>query len=268
MPASRAFATLAVAIALSAGAASADARAPGKIIASIYLARLFETRTPWRFIATQDPDVNIEISDPRDMLPGEIKLCLTNDDGKTCRADFRHAMSIGGELDLYSDPHYLNKVEVVHLRENGRSFLLLQIASLPSVDGDSINVTRVLKYDRANDRFVDVYRHLTGHNNNQEVRYIASGPLRGAIISAEPTENAPFGYWVTVNRVGPTTTYRPVLRYRSATRYGDGNQLPVIDSEMPAIRERLGLWRRGQPLPLPSDGCAKPQLRKMELWCS
>ncbi|WEK00471.1 MAG: hypothetical protein P0Y59_01905 [Candidatus Sphingomonas phytovorans] len=268
MPVRYALPTFAVAITLAASAAAADTPTPDKVIASINLAKSFATRTPWRFVATQGRDVNIEISDPRDMLPGEIKLCLTKDDGKTCRPDFRHALSINGEVNLYSDPHYLNKMEVVYPWEGGRPFVLLQIASLPSGDGDSLNVTRVLKYDRASDRFIDAYRHLTGHNNNQEIRYMASGPLRGAIISAEPTGNAPFGYWITVNRAGSAATYRPVLRYRSATRYEDGNPLRVIDSEMPAIQQRLGLWRPGRPLPLPPGACAKPQLRKMELWCS
>jgi hypothetical protein len=30
------------------------------------------------------------------------------------------------------------------------------------------------------------------------------------------------------------------LRYRSVTRYGDGNPVPVIDAEMPNILRHLG----------------------------
>lgn len=58
-----------------------------------------------------------------------------------------------------------------------------------------------------------------------------------------------------------------VLRYRSATGYQDGNPLGVIDSDLPNIQRRLGLWRAGQPLPVPAQGCATPRLVTMELWC-
>jgi hypothetical protein len=65
----------------------------------------------------------------------------------------------------------------------------------------------------------------------------------------------------------PGYHYRQVLRYRSATQYGDGNPLAVIDSEMPNILRRLGMWRAGQPLPAPR-GCKRPHLIKDALWCS
>lgn len=58
-----------------------------------------------------------------------------------------------------------------------------------------------------------------------------------------------------------------MLRYRSVTRYGDGNALAVIDSDMPALQRRLGLWRPGQPLPVP-DRCPAPRLVRGELWCA
>jgi hypothetical protein len=117
-------------------------------------------------------------------------------------------------------------------------------------------------------RFERIHFHDVGAYNNDEVRFIEDGPLRGAVISAEPTEDAPFGYWVTVSRFTPQRTYRQVLRYRSATHYGDGNSLAVIDSEMPNIERRLGLWKPGSLLPLP-DGksCLKSRLKHMELWC-
>ncbi len=37
--------------------------------------------------------------------------------------------------------------------------------------------------------------------------------------------------------------YHQIMRYRGATRYGDGNPLAVIDSEMPGLWHRLGLMR-------------------------
>jgi hypothetical protein len=117
------------------------------------------------------------------------------------------------------------------------------------------------------DQFTRIYGRTTGRNNNQDVRFMSSGPLAGGVISAEPTKNSPYAFWITVNRLTPGYTYEQVLRYRSATRYNDGNSLAVIDSEMPNIQRRLGLWKDGSPLPLPARACRKPRLVKMELWC-
>ena len=125
----------------------------------------------------------------------------------------------------------------------------------------------MLAYDKREDNFTSVYEKRTNQNNSQEVRYIADGLLTGTIISAEPTSNAPFGFWVTVNRLSQDGGYKQVLRYRSATRYGDGNPLAVIDSEMPGILQRLGLWHPGDKLPLPPGECARPHLIGQELWC-
>jgi hypothetical protein len=61
--------------------------------------------------------------------------------------------------------------------------------------------------------------------------------------------------------------FKEVLRYRSATQYGDGNPLAVIDSEMPNMAQRLGLWKPGAPMPLPARACPKPHLVRMALWC-
>ncbi len=149
---------------------------------------------------------------------------------------------------------------------SGQPLLLLVTASLHSGDGDQLVLTQVMAYRRGPDRFVKAYEHWTGTNNNQEVRFMPAGPLAGDIIAVEPTDTAPFGYWVTVN-VFTARGYRPVLRFRSATTYADGNALPVIDSEMANILSRLGMWRPGLPLPLPATPCAKPHLRQGELWC-
>lgn len=61
--------------------------------------------------------------------------------------------------------------------------------------------------------------------------------------------------------------FKQVLRYRSATRYGDGNPLAVIDSEMPNMAQRLGLWNPGALLPLPAGACPSPHLVGLALWC-
>lgn len=235
--------------------------AQAEVIKSIDLSKSFGTRTEWRMTATQGPEVEAIVEGKE---PGAITLCLSNDGGRSCLPDLQMAPRFGG--DLFVEPHYLQTAEIVRPSAN-RPLLLLRMASLYSGDGDQLVHVRLLAYDRPQDRFVSVYDHATGRNNNQEIRYVEAGPLAGAVISAEPTENAPFGYWITVSRLA-AGHYAQVLRYRSATRYGDGNSLAVIDSEMPSIQQRLGLWRAGRPLPLPAGPCPKPHLVRTALWCN
>jgi hypothetical protein len=229
---------------------------------TIELTGPFHTRTPWQFAAMQGPAIADPIS-PNDSLPGEIKLCLSHDGQKDCDPGVADLLRTD-DADT-SGPHYLNMAQIVH--PDAQSALFLQVGGFPEPNNNRAVVTDVLRYDATHDRFVVAYQHQTGHNNSQEVRYIADGSLLGAIVSAEPTQDAPFAFWITVNRLGADDAYHSVLRYRSATRYGDGNPLAVIDSEMPNIEQRLHLWHAGQPLPLPPGPCAKPHLVKGALWC-
>ncbi|WP_196239501.1 hypothetical protein [Dyella monticola] len=236
----------------------------GLLISSIDLSQSFGAKSGWRFMALQGPDTpELEMMDP---TPGKILLCVTRDGGASCFPDLDHVLRFSSGDDEYSDPHYLIGVRIEHPRA-GRPLLFMQVASKHSLDGDQRLATVVLAYDHVQESFTVVYEKQTNKNNDQEVRYIANGPLMGAIISAEPTGDAPFGFWITVDRLGPTGAYKQVLRYRSATRYGDGNSLPVIDSDMPGILKRLSLWRPGGKLPLPPGKCAKPRLVGQELWC-
>ena len=93
----------------------------------------------------------------------------------------------------------------------------------------------MLVYDGGDDAFARVYNNITGRKNNQETRFIADGPLRGSVITAEPEQRLPYGYWIVVNKPSDSGVYRQALRYLSATGYNDGNALAVIDSEMPNI---------------------------------
>ena len=237
---------------------------PGPV--ALDLSTPFGLRPGWRFVATPGSMIADPTGDPDDTVPGAIRLCISDDSGRTCRVPFG-AMLVGGKPDLFSQPHFLNDARIVYPRPT-LPLLFVQAASLHSGNNDQRVGTAVFRYDRAADAFVQVYRKLTGRNNNQEVRYIGSGRLRGAIISAEPTSDAPFGFWITVNRLADGGAYRPTLRYRSATRYGDGNPLAVIDSEMPNIQRRLKLWQPGQALPLPAGPCPRPHMVAGALWCS
>jgi len=239
---------------------------PAKTIASLDLSKPFATPSPWRFVATQEPPVNDTPSG--DMEDGLITLCLSKDDGRTClpRLDMLLLPPGGDAKSDFVQPHYIGTPTLVHPAD-GVVLLRLDVSSLYAANGDQLRAMALFGYDRTRDVFVPAYRSVVGHNNNQEIRYVDTGPLRGYVISVEPTQNAPFGYWVTVSQL-TGATYRDVLHFRSATRYGDNNQLAVIDAEMPNIQQRLGLWHPGQPLPLPAKGCARPHMAKGALWCS
>ena len=256
-----------LAVASIAAAQTDPAPPPAGELARIDLAKPFAARSPWRFTATQGPPVTDYGDNP---APGAIELCLRKSAAGPCLAAPVSALRmVDGKPDLDWGPHYLQTVGPVYPNSKGALPLLrIVTASLHAGDGGQLIATQLLKYDAAKDAFERIYFHLTGTNNNEEVRFVSSGPLQGAVIEAEPTPNAPFGYWITVSRLTPERTYRQALRYRSATRYGDGNPLAVIDSEMPAIQQRLGLWKPGAPLPTPPGRpCPKPVLKQGALWC-
>jgi hypothetical protein len=253
-------------LALGAAHAAPAVDAASKVIADIDLAKPLHARSPWRLTATQGPPEPGVVADPE---PGRVVVCLRRTPQAPCdpaldaTPDYKRAAG-----DPAWPPHYLMTTQAVFPRGGSAPPLwLVQTGSELSGDGDQVVATQVLAYRPQTDRFERVYEHVTGHNNNQEVRFVAAGPLRGDIIAVDPTDNAPYGFWVSVSALSPAYAYREVLRYRSATRYGDGNPLAVIDSEMPNIEVRLGLWRAGEPLPLPPGPCPRPHLVKTELWC-
>lgn len=261
-------ATFLSALVLALGAGAARSETGQTAIARLELGKAFGARSPWRFVARQGPAE----ADPAGMetqVPGVLRLCLDRSPSGGCETPLE-AMPprAPDELESMWAARYLRAATIVYPR--GRSaapLLLVQTASTHAGNGSQAVFTQLLAYRRAADRFARIYDQVTGTNNNEEVRFVTSGLLRGAVISAEPTGDAPYGYWIAVNELRPDDTYRQVMRYRSATRYGDGNPLAVIDSEMPNIQRRLGLWRPGAPLPLPAGACPKPRLAHMELWC-
>ena len=246
--------------------AAATAPAPTRLL-DLDLTRAFQTRSPWRFTADQGSPVADPIGE-EDSVPGPVRLCLRHAGSPICDPTLSNDMRKSGPRDDFSDAHALLDAKVVHPRgPTGGALLIVKTGSVRSGDGDQLVLVQALAYRRDQDRFERVYRLATGRNNNQDIRYVDAGPLRGDIISVEPTENAPFGFWVRVDALTPAYTYRQVLRYRSATHYNDGDALAVIDSEMPNIQRRLGVWRPGMPLPLPVKRCPKPHLIAMQLWC-
>nr|WP_314466433.1 hypothetical protein [uncultured Novosphingobium sp.] len=236
---------------------------PEKVIRTVDLAAPFEARSPWQLIVRQGG----EEEDPSgEMAPGPITACISRDRERSCHPATSAALRLPAGDDAFSVPHYLQRADVVRPGSE-HPLLLVQFASFHAGNNDQRIGMQLYAYDRVKDDFALVFARRTGRNNNQELRYVEAGPLQGAVIAAEPTGDAPYGYWITVDRLSPQGPYRQVLRFRSATTYGDGNPLAVIDAEMPNIHNRLGLRRAGQPLPLPASGCPQPRLVKMALWC-
>jgi hypothetical protein len=230
------------------------------------LASIKWPNSAWRFTATQGPDVPDPVMDG-DPIPGQIRLCLSKDGGHSCSPALPNLLALShGPDDTYAEAHYLGDARIVYPRE-GSPLLLVGVSSIHAVNNDQRVGFAALTYDKAKDGFTLAYRAQTGRNNNQEIRYMESGPLRGAIIWAEPTSDAPFGFWITVSKPGANGIYTQALRYRSATRYGDGNPLAAIDSDMPNILRRLGLWHPGMKLPVPNAKCTNPHLKAGALWC-
>lgn len=249
------------------GAVPAPVPPTYRMVLTLSLSEPFDAPADWRLVVRQGPDIPDPLGEPEDKAPGVLRLCISPDGGRTCRPGLENLLASGDSDDLFSTPHFLNDARIVHPRGD-LPLLLIQISSLHSTNGDQRVATTGLIYDRARNGFIPIYTKRTGRNNNQEIRYIGTGPLQGAMISAEPTSDAPFAFWMTVNRIGPGNRYRQVLRYRSATRYGDGNPLAVIDSEMPNLQQRLGLWRPGMKVPVPAGSCPAPRLIQQALWCS
>lgn len=258
------------AMAQSAAGSPAFHRAPQAT--ELDLGKTFHTRSPWRFVVTEGPPTK---DYGENDAPGTLTLCLRKSSAGPCVSEPVTPPVRKTTLDdpIAWEPHYLFTAKVVYPHgPNFAPLLLIVTGSLTSGDGDQIVSTQLVTYDADRDAFRRVYGKSTGHNNNQEIRFITDGPLQGSVITAEPQDHLPYGYWVTVNKPGPAGAYREVLRFGSATRYNDGNPLAVIDAEMPNIERRLGLWKPGEPIPTPKAGrngkpCLKPTLRHDELWC-
>lgn len=239
--------------------------------AELDLTKTFHTRSAWWLVVTEGPPTK---DYGENDAPGALTLCLLKGPAGPClSAPVSPPLQTVSPGDPAWEPHYLLTAKAVYPRgPKNAPLLMIVTGSLNSTDGNQIVATQLVAYDFREDAFRRVFEKSTGHNNNEEVRFVMEGPLRGSVITAEPQQHPPYGYWITVNCLTQAGIYREVLRYRSATRYNDGNPLAVIDSEMPNIERRLGLWKPGQPIPTPklSGGktpCPTPTLRHGELWC-
>jgi hypothetical protein len=235
------------------------------IVSHIDLTEPFGTVTQWTFVVVQDGGQPAEDFEDH----GPIFLCLVKATSPDCALHLYQ--QVRSEMPWFDTPYHLFAGGVVYAKQNKTApMLLLKVCGAVSGDGDFGIATALYEYDKATDRFLRVFLNLTGRNNNQATRFVEGGPLQGDVIVDNPTENAPFTYWIEVYRAGDSGKYGRILRYRGLAGYSDGNPLAVADSEMPEILRCLGLWKPGDPLPVPPHlpkGCRDLFMRHGEEWC-
>jgi hypothetical protein len=229
----------------------------------------FDTASPWTLVVVQDPEPSAE-PDLEDH--GPITACLVKALVPQCTGTSKAYPTQWPAPSWYFQPYELSDARVVY-RGQGRTKPLLLVKTCSGRGGDgTCNIhTTLYRYNQQSDSFQDVFTNESGgSNNNQAARFVEHGSLQGDVIVDYPTNHAPYAYWIEVYASDKSGQYARILRYRSHTHYADGNPLPVADSEMPAIMERLGLWKPGDALPVPQPlpaGCGRLILNRGEEWC-
>ena len=226
-----------------------------KVITHLDLTQPFQTKSQWSLVAAKQPDEESSAEDGAGNRRGAISLCFVENDEPSCSEEMFLAKYREDKISFDSGPgpfYELFASDVVFAGP-GRTLPLLRIKSctMSGANGNCGVSTFLLAYDRKAERFRVVFFNMMGRNNNQEARLVENGPLLGSVIVAYPTNDAPFTYFVEVYKRISDSEYSRVLQYRGNTRYGDGNPLAVIDSEMPETLRRLGLWKTGDALPVP-----------------
>ncbi len=240
------------------------------VLARLDLTRPFATRTHWTFLVARLPGSHLGGGSPEPVAGGALAECFVDASTPRCQASTPPAISSSA---WFSTPvHFDSATVVVAGPGHTEPRLLVKTGSAYGGDGSHAIFTQLFAYERSVDRFKLVFSNITGSNNNQETRFVAHGPLRGDVLAAVPTSTAPYAYWISVYVRSPTgDRLVRALRYRSATRYGDGIPLAVIDAEMPSILAHFGQRHPGEPLPIPDrlpPGCfGHLFLRRGVEWC-
>ena len=239
-----------------------------KVISDVDLTVPFRTLSQWRLAIVRENGppppqaASVEVHGP-------LTVCFVK--GVTPYCARRFSWKIAGEPRWFTTAYNLLAARVVYAGRNHRGpLLLLRMCSVLNAYGNCGTATELYRYERGSDRFVREFLNIKGRNNNPATRFVQRGPLRGDIIVDYPTAHAPYRYWIEVYKAGKSGRYVRILRYRGHTGYADGNLLQVPDSEMAEIFRHLGLWHRGDPLPVPAhlpEGCSGVVLRDQEEWC-
>jgi len=245
-----------------------------KVIVHLDLTRTFQTKSRWSLVIAKQPDEESSVEDGGGNRIGAVSLCFVENDEPDCSEEMFLAKYREAKVSFFpGEPtfHELIASDIVFAGP-ARTLPLLMIKSCMNrgANGNCGVSTFLFAYDQKADKFRVVFFNITGRNNNEETRFVESGPLLGTVIVAYPTTDAPFTYFVEVYKRIPDNEYSLLLKYRGNTRYGDGNPLAVIDSQMPETLRRLGLWKTGNALPVPPripPGCTRLAMRKGVEWC-
>ena len=245
-----------------------------KVITHLDLTQPFQTKSRWTLVAAKQPDEESSATDGLGEPEGAISLCFVENNEPDCSEEMFLARFREEKLSFVSGtgPFYELFASDIVFAGPGRTLPLLRIKSCTTrgANGNCGVSTFLFAYDRTAERFRVVFFNMMGRNNNQEARFVENGHVLGSVIVAYPTNDAPFTYFVEVYKRVSDGDYSQVLRYRGNTRYGDGNPLAVIDSEMPETLRRLGLWKEGDALPVPPrmpQRCTRLVMRKGVEWC-
>lgn len=245
-----------------------------RILKHLDLTQEFQTKSRWSLVVAKQPDEESNFEDGRGNRVGAFSFCFVLNDTPDCSEELLLQRYREGRTDFRSgEPafHHLIRSEVV-FSGPGKTLPLLWITVCEYVgaNGNCGVSTFLVDYDRKSDRFRVVFFNQTGRNQNEETRFVESGPLLGSVIVAYPMMRAPFKYMVDLYRRTSRIDFSKVVSFRSGTSQGDGNPLAVIDSEMPELLRRMNLWKPGDALPMPPQlptGCGRLTLRKGVLWC-
>ena len=244
------------------------------VVAHLDLTGPFGTASQWTLVIGKQPDNESTALGGAFNKEGAISICFVKNVDPDCSEERLLEKYREQKITFAPEegPFYtMFASQVVHSMPGSRSPLLeLKTCSIHGGNGSCGISTFLMAYDRRTDAFRTVFFNFTGSNNNEATRFVEHGPLLGYVIVANPTSDAPFRYFVEVYKRTSAGEYTRALKYRSRTGYGDGNPLPVIDSEMPELRRRLGLWKTGNALPVPPvmpEGCSKLALSNGIEWC-
>lgn len=239
-----------------------------RVISHIDLTMSFKATSQWTLVVVEDdnpsPQQLATVEDHGPVIVCMVKVITPNCSGKF----YRPVASEGSSFDRPF--HLLSDKVVFASRGESRPLLLVKLCGAEGANGDCAIATALYKYDKRADSFLRVFLNVTGRNNNQDTRFVERGSLQGDVIVDYPTDHAPYTYWIEVYGPGKLGGYVRILHYRGRTGYGDGNPLSVADSEMPEILRRLGLWRPGDSLPVPTrlpSGCNHLSMHNGEEWC-
>jgi hypothetical protein len=251
------------------------------VIAHVDLTKPFDTKSQWTLVIGKQPDKESTVEDGMGEPIGAVSVCFVKNAVPDCSdamflAKYReeNIAVAPGERPFYQ----LFASEVVYSGPGKTLPLLMtKTGTWRGANGSCGISTLLFDYDREAERFHAVFFNITGSNNNQETRFVETGPLLGDVIVADPnggapppTRRNPYAYSMEVYKRDVAGMYARVLAYGGGTRYGDGNPLAVIDSEMPETLRRLGLWKPGDALPVPPRmpaACTRLVMRKGVEWC-